>query len=122
MRRFYCCLKCLLHIEEVSDTELIDEMKVHLPIPAYASRDLSILFIKNSMDITQEKELKIIEVAESGEEGGIACFLDIPEHFIVSLTLLRIKPDHPLYDKISAYQKKRIRSIFRAKGLSPRRP
>ena len=108
-------------IEEVSDMELIDEMKGHLPISSYASRDLSKLLIKNGMDITSEKELKIIKVAESGEEGGIACFLDIPENFIVSLTLLRIKPDHPLYDKISAYQKKRIRSIFRSKGLSPRR-
>jgi hypothetical protein len=105
----------------VNDTELIDEMKVHLPIPAYASRDLSILLVKNGMDITPERELKIIKVAESGEEGGIACFLDIPEKFVVSLTLLRVKPDHSLHDKISAYQKKRIRSIFRAKGLSPRR-
>jgi hypothetical protein len=101
--------------------ELIDEMKGHLPISAYANRDLSRFLIKNGMDITQEKELKIIKVAESGEEGGIACFLDIPERFIVSLTLLRVKPDHPLYDKISAYQKKRIRSIFRSKCLSPRR-
>lgn len=121
MRRFYCCLKCSLHIGEVNDTELIDEMKVHLPIPAYASRDLSKLLVKNGMDITPEKEVKIIKVAQSGEEGGIACFLDIPENFVVSLTLLRVKPDHSLYDKISAYQKKRIRSIFRAKGLSPRR-
>ncbi len=101
--------------------ELIDEMNVHLPIPAFANRDLSRLLIKNGMDIKPEKELKIIKVAQSGEVGGIACFLDIPENFIVSLTMLRIKPDHPLYDKISAYQKKRIRSIFRSKGLSPRR-
>jgi hypothetical protein len=43
-------------IEEVSDMELIDEMKGHLPISAYASRDLSKLLIKNGMDITPEKE------------------------------------------------------------------
>jgi hypothetical protein len=74
LRRFYCCLKCLLHIEEVSDTELIDEMKVHLPIPAYASRDLSKLFIMNGIDITPEKELKIIKVAESRRGGSHSLF------------------------------------------------
>jgi hypothetical protein len=43
------------------------------------------------------------------------------EAFVISITLLRIKPDHALYDKISAYQKQRIRSIFRSKGLRSRR-
>jgi hypothetical protein len=44
-----------------------------------------------------------------------------PESFVISITLLRVKPDHPLFDKISAYQKRRIRSIFRSQGLRPRR-
>jgi hypothetical protein len=65
----------------------------------------------------------ITEVVESGDEGGIACLLSgtNPDSFVISITLLRIKPDHPLYDKISAYQKKRLRSIFRSKGLRPMR-
>ncbi len=100
--------------------ELIDEMKAHLPIPAYANRDLSRLLIENGLEVTPERKLKIIKLAESGKEGGIACFLDFPKNFVVSLTLLKIKPDHPLFGKISAYQKKRIRSIFRSKGLRPK--
>jgi hypothetical protein len=55
----------------VRDTELIDEMKSHLPIPAYASPDLSKYLIKNGKDITPETELMITEVFESGEDGGI---------------------------------------------------
>ena len=107
--------------KEMKNMLLIDEMKAHLPITAYASRDLSKTLIANGFDVTPEKELKILNVVESGEEGGIACFLDLPENFVVSLTLLRVGPDHPLHDKIFAYQKKRIRSIFRSKGLGTKR-
>jgi hypothetical protein len=105
--------------EVVGDTELIDEIKSQLPIPAYASRDLSRYLIRNGKDIRTDTELMIIQVADSGDEGGIACLLGVmnPESFVVSLTLHRIKPDHPLAEKISAYQKQRIRSIFRSKGL-----
>ena len=103
--------------------ELIDEMKTHLPIPAYASRDLSNYLLNNGKNITPETEFLITNVVESGDEGGIMCLLDvmIPEAFVISITLLRVKPDHPLFDKISAYQKQRLRSIFRSKGLRPRR-
>ena len=103
--------------------ELIDEIKNHLPIPAYASRDLSKYLLRNGKDITPDTELMITKVAESGNEGGIVCFLDVTdsESFVISITLLEVKPDHPLHDKISAYQKQRIRSIFRSKGLRPRR-
>ena len=105
------------------DTELIDEMKSHLPIPAYASLDLSNYFLKNGKDITPETELMITKVVESGDDGGIVCLLDAMGHesFVISITLLKIKPDHELYDKISAYQKQRIRSIFRSKGLRSKR-
>lgn len=103
--------------------ELIDEMKIQLPIPAYASQDLSRYLVMNGKDIRPDTELKIIQVVDSGNDGGIACLIDMvgSDSFVISLTLLRIKPDHPLADKISAYQKKRIRSIFRSKGLKPRR-
>ena len=67
--------------------------------------------------------MKIINVVESGDEGGIVCLLYgiNPESYVISITLLKIKPEHALYDKISAYQKQRIRSIFRSIGLRPRR-
>ncbi len=103
--------------------ELIDEMKSHLPIPAYASRDLSKYLLRNGKDITPDTELMITKVVESGDEGGIVCLLEVTnsDSFVISITLLEVKPDHPLHDKISAYQKQRIRSIFRSKGLRPRR-
>ena len=65
----------------------------------------------------------ITRVIESGDDGGIVCLLDGTgqESFVISITLLKIKPDHALYDKFSAYQKQRIRSISRSKGLRSRR-
>lgn len=46
----------------------------------------------------------IAKVVESGDEGGIVCLLDVMYHesFVISITLLRVKPDRPLFDKISA--------------------
>jgi hypothetical protein len=98
-------------------------MKSHLPIPAFAGMDLSKYLIKNGKSITLETELMITNVVESADEGGIMCLLDLmnPEAFVISITLLRAKPDHPLFDRISAYQKQRIRSIIRSKGLRQRR-
>jgi len=62
-------------MREVRNTELIDEIKSHLPIPVYASRDLSNYLQRHGKYITPETELMIIEVVETGDEGGIACLL-----------------------------------------------
>ncbi len=103
--------------------ELIEEMKSQLPIPVYLTKDLASYLSQNGKNITADTELMITMVFDSGYEGGIVCLLDgiNPESFVISITLLRVKPDHPLFDKISAYQKRRIRSIFRSKGLKSRR-
>ena len=123
MRGAIAVSNAVSHLKEVGYTELIDEMKSHLPIPAYASRDLSNYLLKNGKDITPETELMITKVVESGDDGGIVCLLDVidQESFVISITLLKIKPEHALYDKISAYQKQRMRSIFRSKDLRQRR-
>jgi hypothetical protein len=99
--------------------ELIDEMKSQLLIPVYPTKELGSYLSQNGKDITADTELMITKVFDSGDEGGIICMLDgiNPEAFVISITLLRVKPDHPLFDKISAYQKRRIKSISRSRGL-----
>lgn len=66
--------------------------------------DMSSSLRANGKDITPETELMIAKVVESGDEGGIVCLLDVMYHesFVISITLLRVKPDRPLFDKISA--------------------
>jgi hypothetical protein len=75
------------------------------------------IFSQKEKNITPETELKIIDVIESGEEDGIVCCLDamLPDAYVISLTLLRIKPDHPLFDKISTYQAQE-KKHFQIKG------
>lgn len=93
--------------------ELIKEMEGYLPIPTYPSKELQQLLRKQGKDIGTNTELQITKVFDSGDARGIVCSIleEKGQVFIVSLTHLRIKPDHPLNDKILAYQKQRIKSI-----------
>lgn len=85
-----------------------------MPIPVYPSRELCQLLQEHGKDVTTDTELKITRVFDSGDAGGIVCsIIEEEEVFIVSLTHLRVKPDHPLSDKILAYQKQRIKRISR---------
>ncbi len=94
---------------------LIEEMEKHLPIPAYPSKELSQFFQEKGKSIDSNTELKITKVFDSGDSGGITCTIleENSEVYVVSLTHLRIKFGHPLYHKISEYQKKRIRKLSR---------
>ncbi len=94
---------------------LIEEMEKHLPIPAYPSKELRQFFQEKGKNIGIDTELRITKVYDSGDTGGIMCAVleENSEVYIVSLTHLRIKFGHPLYRKISEYQKKRIRKISR---------
>ena len=97
--------------------ELIKEMEKHLPIPAYPTRELVQLLRKQGVDIAPDTELKMTSVFDSGEAGGIVCTIleKDGQVFAVSLTHLRIKPDHLLHDKILKYQRDRLKSISRSK-------
>ena len=92
--------------------KLIEEIQDFLPIPVYPSKKLQKTLRKQGV-ILKNAELNILEVYDSGDAGGIACKImdENKEVLIVSLTHIRIMPDHPLSDKILAYQKQRIKSI-----------
>lgn len=99
------------------DMELIKEIEKYLPIPVYPSRELCKLLRQKGIDIDKNTELKITSVFDSGETGGIVCSImeRKGEVFVVSLTHLNIKPDHPLSDKILKYQKDRIKNLSKSK-------
>jgi len=95
--------------------KLIKEMERYLPIPAYPSKELLQLLRKQGKDISRDTELNITRVLDSGDAGGIVCTVleENKEVLIVSLTHLKIKPTHPLNEKIVAYQKQRAKNISR---------
>lgn len=88
---------------------------------AYPSKELCQYLRKKGMDIDINTELKITGAFNSITAGEVVCPImvkmdEIKESdkaFLVSLTLLRIKSDHPLSNKIWAYQKQRIKRISR---------
>src|SRR5665811_789940 len=92
---------------------LLEEMKQCLPIPVRPTKQLYRLLRKKGTSIEMDSYVNIIEVFDSGDIGGIICALDgnKKEQLIISLTQLIIKPDHPLSNKIAAYQIKRIKSL-----------
>lgn len=97
---------------------LIEEMEKNLPIPAYPSKGLCKVYRKQGVKINPHTELQITEVVDSGDMGGIMCAIEEKDNvFVVSLTHLRIKPDHPLRDKILAYQKQRIKRLHQRDNL-----
>ncbi len=99
--------------------QLLKEMKLYLPIPIYASPELCKLLRKQGKKVDTKTELKITKVFDSGEMGGIVCSIikENKEVFVVSLTHLKIEPDHPLSGRIREYQRERIKRISKPKPV-----
>ena len=97
--------------------DIIEEMERYLPIPVYPSKELQQLLRKQGKNMDVNTELKITNVFDSGDAGGIVCSIleENDQVVIVSLTHLKVKSDHPLNDKILDYQKQRIKSISRSR-------
>jgi hypothetical protein len=102
--------------KEADDTiGLISEMRKHLPIPVDATSDLLKELKRRGASFKQMNALKIMEVEDSGDMGGIICKVEGMEKkkgFYVSLTHLRLRDGHPLKDSILKYQEKRLRHLM----------
>ena len=68
-----------------------------------------------------EREFEINWVEYSGDEGGIICRLSCKnnnpededkEDYVVSITHLKIDPNHPSSDEIATYQRERNRKLM----------
>lgn len=93
--------------------DLIKEMEMHLPIPAYPSKEVCEIFLKQGMKINKATELMITRVVDSGDTGGIMCTIEKENAvFVISLTCLRVKVSHPLGRKIAEYQVSRIKNVL----------
>jgi hypothetical protein len=79
---------------------LVEHMQHHLPGPAFPMKDLVRTLRRRERKFSTKRLLSIKHVFYAGDEGGIMSDVtpsrDPREVFIVSLTHLRIAPDHPL--------------------------
>jgi len=94
---------------------LVEDMKQHLPIPARPTREIQQYLRTKGIRFSLDRDLMIVEVFDSGDMGGIMCAIhgDAKQPVIISITHLRINPDHPLSGRIRAYQEKRIKCLSR---------
>lgn len=105
--------------------ELIEALNEHLPMRAYATPPLVKAVRQEGADIKVNDDVEIDSVLYLGDEGGIACAIGLwggKTVVVTSLTHLRIDRDHPLAERIQAYQLRRSRHLGGPISRSSRKP
>jgi hypothetical protein len=95
---------------------LVAELEASLPLEAGLSQTLKTTLIKQSPDLAIPDRCNITRIFCMGDEGGIACRLDIggPDTstpYIVSITHLIFARRIALFRQIDACQRHRIKKI-----------
>src|SRR5712691_301955 len=97
---------------------LMDQLPGQLPMPVFPTKELVRTLRRRGVKASVDRALSIKRVFYAGDEGGIVCDVTpsqgAKEVFIVSLTHLRIAPDHELFAAILAYQRERVRRLSAA--------
>ncbi|WP_413174225.1 hypothetical protein [Anabaena azotica] len=102
-------------------TALTEKLKASLPIKVKAAKEFLKMLKKRGEIANPEKEFEVSWVAYSGDEGGIMCKLvsknnnpedQDKEEYVVSITHLKIDPDHPHAEEIATYQRERNRKLM----------
>ncbi len=105
-----------IRIKAPSAPQLIKELEPHLPLPVYLTPELSRSLREKIEDLPPGEEVQVTSLLDSGETGGILCALgdaNSERVALVSLTHLRIRPDHPMRLRVEAYQRERVRKLAR---------
>jgi len=96
--------------------QLLRDIQTQLPIRARSTPELArLLQQQQRMSLRPDEEIQITSVLYLGDMGGIACGLEQLESgraaVVTSLTHLRVDENHPLSDRIQAYQRRRSARI-----------
>src|SRR5207245_2121388 len=97
---------------------LIEHLHSYLPIRAFPTKELVRTLRRRGVKASVDRALSIKRVFYAGDEGGIVCDVTpsqgAKEVFVVSLTHLRIAPEHQLFAATLAYQRERVRRLAAA--------
>jgi hypothetical protein len=101
---------------------LLEKMRLALPITVRPSKDLIHVLKKQGIQLDRYRDVQIKDVFYMGDEGGITCEITPPGKektpILCSLTHLVIRPEHPLFGEIRAYQEQRERKLAKDYGLA----
>ena len=94
----------------------ISKLKERLPIEAGIAKELQLRLAAKSPDTQIPAKCQVVDVLNLGDEGGVACYLDISGAdttavHIVSITHLRFDRRYPLFHDIDTYQRRRIKKL-----------
>jgi len=96
--------------------KLMEQMQAALPLPAYPTRELVHTLRQHGAKLSADRVLFIRRVFYHGDGGGITCDVTPPHGaraaFVVSLTHLRLAPDHPLARDVRAYQREHVKRLL----------
>jgi hypothetical protein len=86
---------------------LIRKMKAHLPISARGTGGMVRALRRDGIKMTS-RQVQIVDVFDSGDEGGIMCALkgtgDEKTALVISLTHLRLRVNHRIAQDARSYQ------------------
>jgi hypothetical protein len=95
---------------------LLAKMEAHTPILAEIGRVQARDLLAQGVPIPPHRQVRIYQVFNGGDEGGILCDLSpsgSKEPVLMSLTSLKVPYHHPLSTEIRAYQKARLSKLNR---------
>jgi hypothetical protein len=98
--------------EEAQD--LCDRLEATIPFSVRVGKQLLKTMIEGGNQATLDDIFTVDWVKYSGDIGGINCAFEYSkggERYAVSLTHLKIDPEHPLAEEVVAYQQRRIRLL-----------
>ncbi len=95
--------------------ELTEKLKASLPLQIYPTRQMAKGLKAQGKVLDPSRKYAIDSVFYSGDMGGITCAIkgddEGKEVFAVSITHLRVDPEHPLAAELQAYQSRRTRGL-----------
>jgi hypothetical protein len=93
------------NLEEAQD--LCDRLEATIPFSVRVGKKLLKTMLDGGNKVTLDDVFTVDWVKYSGDMGGINCAFEHSsnkERYVVSLTHLKIEPEHPLAAEVTAYQ------------------
>jgi hypothetical protein len=99
------------NLEEAQD--LCDRLEATIPFTVRPTKQLLKTMIERGNRASLNDVFTVDWVKYSGDVGGINCAFEYSggERYVVSLTHLKIDPEHPLTEEVIAYQNRRIQRL-----------
>jgi hypothetical protein len=95
---------------------LSEKLEASLPIKFRAAKPFLKTLKERGEKATPEQEFTVEWVKYSGDAGGIVCSLaanpEQNEQYVISITHLKIDPNHPLAEEVEAYQQRRTHRLM----------